>query len=108
VTTGPYIYVTDQNHVYRDPDVPVTRQWPTDEPVVIGDGCWLGVGCVVLPGARLGRNVVVAANAVVRGDVPDNSVVAGVPAKIVRRYHDGGWDPPLPPSTSTPPPGWMA
>lgn len=103
VTTGPNVYVTDHNHRYADPDVPVARQWVDEEPVRIGDGCWLGAGAVVLPGATLGRNVVVAAGSVVRGDepVPDHSVLAGVPAKVVRRHVDGSWDPPLPTSTSS-------
>lgn len=62
----------------------------------IGPGCWLGTGAVILPGARLGRNVVVAAGAVVRGDVPDHAVVAGAPARIVRRWQpETGWQPPL-------------
>jgi acetyltransferase-like isoleucine patch superfamily enzyme len=108
ITTGPYVYITDQNHVYADPDVPITRQWPSEEPVTIGPGCWLGTGCVVLPGTRLGRNVVVAANAVVRGDVPDHCVVAGAPAKVVRRYEDGQWEPPLRPVPINPPDGWQA
>ncbi|MGI8663623.1 MAG: DapH/DapD/GlmU-related protein [Acidimicrobiales bacterium] len=106
VTTGPYVYITDQNHVYADPDVPIADQWPSEDPVRIGAGCWLGTGSVVLPGAHLGRNVVVAANSVVRGDVADNAVVAGAPAKVVRRLHDGHWDPPLRDVESTPPPGW--
>jgi acetyltransferase-like isoleucine patch superfamily enzyme len=47
---------------------------------------------VVLPGADIGEHVVVAAGAVVRGTVPDRCVVAGVPARIVRRWVDGqGW-----------------
>ncbi|MER5888435.1 acyltransferase [Streptomyces sp. NPDC001941] len=93
---GPYVYVTSTNHSYDDPDEPVGRQWPRSAPVEIGPGCWIGTNAVILPGARLGRNVVVAAGAVVRGDVPDHSVVAGAPARIVRSYHpDHGWQPPL-------------
>ncbi|GAA3398123.1 acyltransferase [Streptomyces roseoviridis] len=93
---GPYVYITSTNHSYDDPDVPVGRQWPRAEPVVIGPGCWLGTGAVILPGARLGRNVVVAAGAVVRGEVPDHAVVAGAPAKVVRSYDpERGWQPPL-------------
>jgi acetyltransferase-like isoleucine patch superfamily enzyme len=49
----------------------------------------------VLPGARIGRNVVIAAGSVVRGEVPDRCVVAGVPAKVVRAYTEAGWLPPL-------------
>ena len=92
VQTGPYVYITDQNHGYENPDEVVHVQWPHDVPVVIGDGSWLGTGVVILPGTVLGRNVVVGAGAVVRGTFPDHCVVAGVPARIVRRYVPGsGW-----------------
>ncbi|MGI5270905.1 acyltransferase [Nonomuraea sp. CA-218870] len=95
VFTGPYVYITDQNHVYDDPDVPIGRQWPRNNPVSIGSGSWLGAGAIVLPGTRLGRQCVVAGGAVVRGEFPDHSVVAGVPAKLVRSYDpDLGWHPP--------------
>jgi serine acetyltransferase len=110
VTTGPNVYVTDHNHRYVDPNLPVARQWVDEAPVRIGGGCWLGAGAVVLPGTALGRNVVVAAGSVVRGEVPDHAVVAGVPARIVRRRNDDGtWDPPLGPSSGTarPPDGWF-
>lgn len=95
VWTGPYVYITDQNHGYVDPDMPIGRQVPVNRPVSIGAGSWLGAGAIVLPGARIGRNVVVAAGSVVRGEVPDRCVVAGVPARIVREYTEAGWLPPL-------------
>jgi acetyltransferase-like isoleucine patch superfamily enzyme len=91
VWTGPYVYVTDQNHGYENPDVPIGSQFPVNRPVSIGAGSWLGAGTIILPGSRIGRNVVVAAGAVVRGDVPDRCVVAGVPAKIVREHTQVGW-----------------
>lgn len=92
VFTGPYVYVTDQNHSYDDTEIPVGRQWPANASVRIGPGSWLGTGAVILPGAIIGRNVVVAAGAVVRGKVPDYSVVGGVPAKVIREYVAGeGW-----------------
>ena len=95
VFTGPYVYITDQNHGYADPDVPIGRQMPRNAAVRIGSGSWLGAGAVVLPGARIGRNVVIAAGSVVRGAVPDRCVVAGVPARVVRTYQpDDGWSPP--------------
>jgi acetyltransferase-like isoleucine patch superfamily enzyme len=91
--TGHYVYVTDQNHGYEDLDVPIGTQLWKNRPVRIGSGSWLGHGAVVLPGTRIGDHVVVAAGAVVAGlDVPDRSVVAGVPARVVRRFVDGdGW-----------------
>jgi acetyltransferase-like isoleucine patch superfamily enzyme len=92
VHTGPYVYVTDQNHGYEDPDEVVHSQWPSNAAVTIGPGSWLGTGVVILPGAILGRNVVVGAGSVVRGTFPDHCVIAGVPARIVRRYEPGsGW-----------------
>ena len=96
VYTGPYVYITDQNHGYADPEMPIGRQVPTNTAVSIGAGSWLGAGVIILPGACIGRNVVVAAGSVVRGQIPDRCVVAGVPAKIVREYVAGnGWSPPL-------------
>ncbi len=95
VFTGPYVYITDQNHSYADVEVPVGRQWPVNSSVRIGAGTWLGTGAIVLPGSTIGRNVVVAAGAVVRGKVPDYAVVGGVPAKVIREYVPGtGWTAP--------------
>jgi acetyltransferase-like isoleucine patch superfamily enzyme len=93
IWTGHYVYITDQNHGYEDIELPIGMQMWKNEPVSIGAGSWLGHGAIVLPGSRLGRHVVVAAGAVVAAlDVPDNCVVAGVPARIVRRYVAGvGW-----------------
>jgi acetyltransferase-like isoleucine patch superfamily enzyme len=92
VYTGPYVYITDQNHAYADPDVPIGRQWPVNTAVSIGSGTWLGAGAIILPGACVGRNVVVAAGSVVRGTIPDRCVAAGVPARVVREYVSGtGW-----------------
>ncbi|WP_373282335.1 acyltransferase [Microtetraspora niveoalba] len=95
VFTGPYVYITDQNHVYDDPETPIGRQWPRNNPVSIGSGSWLGAGAIILPGTRLGRQSVVAGGAVVRGEFPDHSVVAGVPARLVRTYSpEEGWHTP--------------
>ena len=96
VTFAPDIYVTDHNHAYNDLRIPIGRQWLDEDPVRIGARSWLGTGVVVLPGADIGRHVTVAAGSVVRGTIPDYSVVAGAPARVVRRYVSGeGWVPPL-------------
>ena len=92
IQTGPYVYITDQNHTYDDPDAPIGRQWPAEAAVKIGSGSWLGANCVILPGTVLGANTVVAAGAVVSGEFPDHCVLGGVPARILRRYVEGeGW-----------------
>lgn len=107
VITGPRCYITDQNHVYADPDTPIGRQWPTEDAVEIGPGSWLGTGAIILPGTRLGRNTVVGAGAVVRGEFPDHAVLAGIPATVVRRYEPGtGWQPELRDVVIDAPPGW--
>jgi acetyltransferase-like isoleucine patch superfamily enzyme len=96
VTIGPNVYITDHNHSYADVALPIAQQWLTEDPVRIGAGSWLGAGVIVLPGADIGRNVTVAAGSVVRGWIPDRSVVAGAPARVVRRHIEGeGWVPPI-------------
>jgi acetyltransferase-like isoleucine patch superfamily enzyme len=85
ITMAPDVYVTDHNHRFDDRSLPIKQQWMTEAPVVVGSGCWLGKGAVVLPGARVGKNTVVAAGAVVLpGEYPDYAVLAGVPAKVVK------------------------
>lgn len=107
VMTGPNCYITDQNHVYSDPLVPVGQQWPAEDPVTIGDGSWIGAGAVILPGTTLGRNTVVGAGAVVRGTFPDHAVLAGVPARLVRHWDPAeGWQPALRDLHIEPPVGW--
>ena len=92
VFTGQSVFITDASHGYQDPETPVGKQFGPHQPVTIGSGTWIGHGAVILPGARIGRNVVVAAGAVVRGEVEDHAVVAGAPARVVRRLEPGvGW-----------------
>lgn len=92
VQTGPYVYITDQNHGYEDPDQPIGTQWPHEAPVVVGAGSWLGAGVAVLPGATIGRNVAVGAGSVVTGTLPDHCVAVGAPARVVKRYTaTDGW-----------------
>lgn len=89
---GQDVFVSDASHGYQDPDVPVGRQLGAHQPVSIGAGSWIGHGAMVLPGTSIGRNVVVGAGSVVRGEVPDHAVVAGIPARVVRRHEPGvGW-----------------
>jgi len=92
VWTGHYVYVSDANHGYVDPDEPVGKQFAAPRPVRIGSGSWLGHGALVLGGATIGEHVVVGAGAVVTGDLPDFSVAVGNPARVIRRYVGGeGW-----------------
>ena len=86
VWTGHNVYITDQNHGYDDLDRPISQQVMPELPVRIGAGSWLGHGTVVLPGTTIGRHVVIGANSVVRGEVPDDVVAAGNPARVIKQF----------------------
>jgi acetyltransferase-like isoleucine patch superfamily enzyme len=86
VWTGHHVYITDQNHGYEDITRPISQQSQPERAVTIGNGSWLGHGTIVLPGSTIGSHVVVGAGSVVTGDLPDFSVCAGSPAKVLRYY----------------------
>lgn len=58
------------------------------QPVTIGNNVWIGGNCTVLPGVKIGNNSIIAAGEVVTNDVPDNCVVGGVPAKVIKELKD--------------------
>lgn len=58
-------------------------------PITIQDGCWICSGAIICGGVTIGKNSIVAAGAVVNRDVPPNSIVAGVPAKVLRSIGEG-------------------
>ena len=66
-----------------DPDLR-REGWEQAEPIVIGNNVWIGGSAVILGGVFIGENSVIAAGSVVTKDVPPNSLVAGVPAKVIR------------------------
>ncbi len=80
------VYITDHDHVFDDHQLPARKCHELKSaPVVIGDGAWLGEGCVILKGVTVGERAVVGANAVVTKDVPPFTVVGGVPAQVIRK-----------------------
>ena len=78
------ITVTALNHNFEDPGQRIDQQGVSTKAVVIGDDCWIGANAVVLPGVNIGKHCVVAAGAVVTKDVPAHSLVAGIPAKVIK------------------------
>ena len=79
------ITVTALNHNFSEADKRIDEQGVSTGQVVIGDDVWIGANAVVLPNVSIGRHCVIAAGAVVTKDVPDGCVVAGIPAKIIKR-----------------------
>jgi len=85
------VFIGDNNHGFSHPDVPIMQQ-PNrrGEPVVIGKGTWVGVGAAILSGTRVGRNCVVGANSVCRGEhYPSHAVIGPESAKVLYRRFDG-------------------
>jgi acetyltransferase-like isoleucine patch superfamily enzyme len=86
VITGRNIHISDHAHEFSDVSKPIRDQGVTPpRPVCIGTGSWIGQGAVICPGVSIGKNCVIGANSVVRADVPDHCVAAGVPARIIRQ-----------------------
>jgi acetyltransferase-like isoleucine patch superfamily enzyme len=82
VMIGPRVNITSENH----PLDPTDRKALIPRPVLIKQNAWIGAGATILPGVTIGENAIVAAGAVVNRDVPPNTVVAGLPAKVVREH----------------------
>ena len=78
------ITVTALNHNFEDTSKRIDEQGISTKPVVIGDDVWIGANAVILPGVKIGTHSIVAAGAVVTKDVPKYSLVAGVPAKVIK------------------------
>ena len=79
------ITVTALNHNFEDSNKRIDEQGVSTNQVVIEDDVWIGANAVILPGVTIGHHSVVAAGAVVTKDVPPHSLVAGVPAKIIKQ-----------------------
>lgn len=84
VGIGPHVKMLTHTHVETDPETPVVYNESVFKAVTIEDGCDIGIGATILPGVTIGRMSLVGAGAVVTSDVPPYSVVAGVPARVIR------------------------
>lgn len=88
VFIGPEAKILTEGH----PEEPALRHRLLVKPVVVRRNAWIGAGAMILPGVTIGENAIIAAGAVVTKDVPDNAIVAGVPATVLRTiktdYHE--------------------
>jgi len=86
VMLGPGVKIWSVNHVYASVGVPISEQGHEHQPVTIGDRVWIGTDSIILPGTRIGDDVVVSAGSVVGGKrIPSRRIVAGNPARIIGR-----------------------
>ena len=86
-TISSYVLIQDVDHEYRQLDVDILKQPLIYKKIVIGENSFIGSGAKILAGTNLGKQCIVGSNSVVRGVYPDYSVIAGSPAKIVKRYN---------------------
>jgi acetyltransferase-like isoleucine patch superfamily enzyme len=85
VIIAPHVQIMAVDHVFDDPTRPIIEQGIRALGIEIEDNAWIGSGAIILDGVRIGRGAVVGAGAVVTRDVPPHTVVAGVPARVLRR-----------------------
>lgn len=88
VITGPNIQIFSENHNFSNLELTIKEQGVTKQAVVIGNNCWLGGSITILAGVTIGDGCIIAAGSVVTKSVPANSIVAGVPAKVVKSRQD--------------------
>lgn len=85
---GSYVFITSENHGINPElsdsydNIPLTAS-----PVYIGKGCWIGEKACIMPGVTLGERCIVAAGAVVTKSFPSHTMIAGVPAKAIKKYN---------------------
>ncbi len=84
VMLAPRVSIYAENHVFDNPNITIKAQGVAKMEVVIEDDCWIAANAVILAGVRIGKGAVVAAGSVVNEDVPPFSVVAGVPARVIK------------------------
>jgi len=84
VMTGPNVMMCAYNHGMELGDTPMIDQPFTEGDIIVEDDVWIGAGCILLAGAKVGKGAVLGAGSVVTKELPPYSICAGVPAKVVK------------------------
>lgn len=86
VMIGEELIAISKNHNYANTQIPMREQgWQNDKPIIIEDDVWIGSRVILLPGVTIGKGAIVGAGSVVTKDVGENAIVAGNPAKEIKR-----------------------
>lgn len=88
VYTSPFSQIIAVNHIFDDPKRPFVEQGITARGITIEDDVWIGASAIITDGVRIGKGAVIAAGAVVTSEVAPHTVVAGVPARVIRNILD--------------------
>jgi acetyltransferase-like isoleucine patch superfamily enzyme len=83
VLIGPHVSITASNYGYAELSTPLRLQEHTSKGIRIGDNVWIGANASILDGAIIGNGVIITANSVVGGRIPDNTIVQGDPARVI-------------------------
>ena len=96
VILAQHVVLSGLNHGFQDPEIPIVDQPCSTGLIRVMDDSWIGANVVVTAGVTIGKHAVVAGGSVVTKDVPDYTVVAGNPARIIKQYNPGtgNWEKP--------------
>lgn len=89
VNIAPYVFISDHNHKYQDPDIPIKDQGiilEKNSKVIIDSGSWIGTKVTIVGNVHIGKHCVIGANSVITKDIPDYSVAVGMPCRVIKRY----------------------
>lgn len=81
---GNYVSLHSENHNFENIETPIRCQGVNRKGIVIGEDCWIGAKVTILDGTKIGNGCIVAAGAVVRGEIPEYSIIGGIPAKVIK------------------------
>ena len=81
---GAHTIIFSTDHEFKDLNIPIKDQGLVPGKVIIGENVWIGANVTILKGVKIGNNAIIGANSLINKDVPANSIVGGVPAKIIK------------------------
>ena len=82
---APNVAIIATNHNFGRKDIPMNQQGSVDMAINIEDDVWIGYGAKILAGVTINKGVIIAAGAVVTADVPEYTIVGGVPARMIKK-----------------------